>query len=212
MKEHVKIFGGSKLQILFFFGVPVLFATSFVQLSDFNQDAFNTLYVVITILITMFFSILTVLAGYKNEEDEQYEIVLKETRSSMDYSNIVSDGKNIDNIKMILFNMSMMCMFYHELAHIYRGHLGLYNVWKDEGSLEQHCLDIQTLEWDADNYAATQMADWTTRVKKALLVDDRSDFAMKMACGAIHGMMYWQRQENDFCNISNKEHLPIFYR
>ena len=80
MKEHVKIFGGSKLQILFFFGVPVLFATSFVQLSDFNQDAFNTLYVVITILITMFFSILTVLAGYKNEEDEQYEIVLKETR------------------------------------------------------------------------------------------------------------------------------------
>lgn len=63
MKEHVKIFGGSKLQILFFFGVPVLFATSFVQLSDFNQDAFNTLYVVITILITMFFSILTVLAG-----------------------------------------------------------------------------------------------------------------------------------------------------
>ena len=90
MKEHVKIFGGSKLQILFFFGVPVLFATSFVQLSDFNQDAFNTLYVVITILITMFFSILTVLAGYKNEEDEQYEIVLKETRSSILFELIVS--------------------------------------------------------------------------------------------------------------------------
>ena len=90
MKEHVKIFGGSKLQILFFFGVPVLFATSFVQLSDFNQDAFNTLYVVITILITMFFSILTVLAGYKNEKDEQYEIVLKETRSSILFELIVS--------------------------------------------------------------------------------------------------------------------------
>ncbi len=130
----------------------------------------------------------------------------------MDYSNIVSDGKNIENIKLILFNMSMMCMFYHELAHIYKGHLGLCNIWKNEGSLEQHCLDIQTLEWDADNYAATQMANWISRVKKELLVDDRSDFAMKMACGAIHGMMYWQRQENDFCNISTKEHLPIFYR
>ena len=90
MKEHVKIFGGSKIQILFFFGLPVLFATSFVQLSVFNQDAFNTLYVVITILITMFFSILTVLAGYKNEEDEQYEIVLKETRSSILFELIVS--------------------------------------------------------------------------------------------------------------------------
>lgn len=130
----------------------------------------------------------------------------------MDYTNIVSDGKNIDNIKRILFYMSMMCMFYHELAHIYKGHLELYNIWKNEGSLEQHYLDIQTLEWDADNYAATQMADWISRVRKELLIDDRSDFAMKMACGAIHGMMYWQRQENDFRNISTKEHLPIFYR
>lgn len=130
----------------------------------------------------------------------------------MDYSNIVVDGKNIDNIKLILFNMSMMCMFYHELAHIYKGHLKLYNIWKNEGSLEKHCLDIQTLEWDADNYAATQMADWISRINKELLPDDKSDFAMKMACGAIHGMMYWQRQENDFGSISIKEHLPIFYR
>ena len=130
----------------------------------------------------------------------------------MDYSNIVPDGKNIDKIRLMLFNMSMMCMFYHELTHIYKGHLKLYNIWKNEGSLEQHYLDIQTLEWDADNYAATQMADWITRIKKELLPNDRSDFAMKIACGAIHGMMYWQRQENDFSNIRTKEHLPIFYR
>ena len=44
---------------------------------------------VITILITMFFSILTVLAGYKNEEDEEYKIVLKETRSSILFELIV---------------------------------------------------------------------------------------------------------------------------
>lgn len=90
LKEHVKIFRGSKIQILFFFGMPVLFATSFVQLSIFNQDAFNTLYVVITILITMFFSILTVLARYRIEEDEQYITVLKETRSSIIFELIVS--------------------------------------------------------------------------------------------------------------------------
>lgn len=89
MKEHIKIFGGSKIQILFFFGLPVLFATSFVQLRAFNQEAFNTLYVVITILLTMFFSILTVLAGYKNEDDEEYKIVLKETRSSILFELIV---------------------------------------------------------------------------------------------------------------------------
>ena len=90
MKEHIKIFGGSKIQILFFFGVPVLFATSFVQLSVFIKNAFDTLYVVITILITMFFSILTVLTGYEKKKDEQYEIVLKETKSSILFELIVS--------------------------------------------------------------------------------------------------------------------------
>jgi hypothetical protein len=89
MKEHVKIFGGSKIQILFFFGVPILFATSFVQLGVFNQDAFNTLYVVITILITMFFSILTVLAGYEKREDEEYKVVLKETKCSILFELII---------------------------------------------------------------------------------------------------------------------------
>lgn len=89
MKEHIKIFGGSKIQIMFFFGVPVLFATSFVQLCVFTQEAFNTLYVVITILITMFFSILTVLAGYKDGQGEQYKKVLRETRSSILFELII---------------------------------------------------------------------------------------------------------------------------
>lgn len=88
MKEHIRIFGGSKIQILFFFGVPILFATSFVQLRTFNQESFNTLYVVITILITMFFSILTVLAGYEKREEE-YKKVLKETKCSILFELII---------------------------------------------------------------------------------------------------------------------------
>ncbi len=128
---------------------------------------------------------------------------------NMDYTNIISDGKNVDNIKMILFDMAMMCLFYHELTHIYKGHLNLYSVWKKK---ELHYLDIQTLEWDADNYAATQMAGWISRIRKEILPLDETDFAMKMACGAIHGMMYWQRQETDFCDMEKKEHYPIFFR
>ena len=131
---------------------------------------------------------------------------------AMDYNNILSDGKNVGNIKKMLFNMSMMCIFYHELSHIYKGHILLYSAWFKERTINEHYLDIQTLEWDADNYAATQMADWVIRVRKELLFDDKSDFAMKIACGAIHGMMYWQRQNDDFYDVDNKEHPPIFYR
>lgn len=31
---------------------------------------------------------------------------------SMDYSNLVIDNKNVENIKNILFNMAFMCLFY----------------------------------------------------------------------------------------------------
>lgn len=130
----------------------------------------------------------------------------------MDYSNIITDGKNIENIKKLMFNMSMMCMFWHELAHIYKGHLKLYSQWKKEGSIEKHSLDIQTLEWDADSFAATKMAEWILGVNKEILETDQTDFAMKIACGAIHGMMYWQRANCDFDNVKGKEHPPIFYR
>lgn len=89
IKEYIKIFGGSKIQIMFFFGIPLLFATSFIQLCVFTSKGFDTLYVVITILITMFFSILTVLSGYRDGEDEQYKIVLRETRVSILFELII---------------------------------------------------------------------------------------------------------------------------
>lgn len=130
----------------------------------------------------------------------------------MDYSNIVSDGKNIGNIKRLLFNTSMRCMFYHELAHIYKGHLNLYSIWKKEQSIKDHYLDIQTLEWDADCYAATQIVNWIYSVQKEVLPLDKTNFILKIACGAIHGMMYWQRQNTDFRDIANKEHPPILHR
>lgn len=131
---------------------------------------------------------------------------------SMDYSNLVIDNKNVENVKSILFNMAFMCLFYHELTHIYKGHLKLYKQWVDKGTIKNHLLDIRTLEWDADNYAATRIAEWILRIKKELLPMDTTDFAMKIGCGAIHGMLYWQRQQNDFKEISEKEHLPILYR
>ena len=89
IKDYMGIFNGSKIQIVFFFGIPILFATSFVQLRDFEQEVFDTLYVVVTILITMFFSILTVLAGYRSMGDEQWKKVLNETRCSILFELVV---------------------------------------------------------------------------------------------------------------------------
>lgn len=90
VKEYIKIFNGSKIQISFFFGIPFLLATSFVQLGGFSESKFNTLYVVMTMMITMLFSILTVLTGYRKDQDEEYKIVLKETKSIILFELILS--------------------------------------------------------------------------------------------------------------------------
>lgn len=78
-KEYVNIFEGSKFQIVFFFGIPMLFALSFVQLGEFTENSFNTIYVVATIFITMFFSVLTVLLGKEKNYNTEYFIVLHQT-------------------------------------------------------------------------------------------------------------------------------------
>lgn len=131
---------------------------------------------------------------------------------SMDYDGIIAEDQDVEDVKKLLFDMSLMCIFYHEFSHIYKGHIRLYNVWKKEQTIREHYLDIQTLEWDADKYAAMQMADWIIRARKQIFLDDSNDFVMKIACGAIHGMMYWQRHIDEFYDVDNKKHPPIFYR
>lgn len=100
-KEYLNIFDGSKLQVLFFFGVPSIFALAFVQMGEFTENSFSTIYVVDTILITMFFSVLTVLLEKEKNENEVYLVVLHQT------------------ISIILFEI-VMCMYTVLYAFIYQ--------------------------------------------------------------------------------------------
>ena len=90
IKEHIRIFKGAKSQILFFFGTPMLFATAFVQLKYMDEMAINNLYVVITIVITMLFSILTVISTNGDDCSQQKRQVLKETRASITFELVIS--------------------------------------------------------------------------------------------------------------------------
>jgi len=105
-----------------------------------------------------------------------------------------------------------MCMIYHEIAHIYRGHLSLYGKWEKEKSVEKHYLDIQTMEWDADCYAASQLAKVVDMLNKGVLINDTTDFALQVILGSILGMMFWERQKDDFDKVYENEHPPMYYR
>lgn len=101
---------------------------------------------------------------------------------------------------------------WHEIAHIYKGHLQLLDTWEKEGTRKQHRLDLQTLEWDADAFAATREAEVIKMYRNEILPNDKTDFATKIICGVIHGMTYWQRTSEDFEEMETKEHPPYLFR
>lgn len=139
-------------------------------------------------------------------------IAMYEMFYGMSYDEIIIDGKNVENVKKILFMHALYCMMWHEIAHIYKGHLQLLDSWEKEGTRKEHRLDIQTLEWDADAFAATKEAEFIKLCRNEILPNDKTDFATKMICGAIHGMIYWQRTSRDFEEMEAKEHPPYLFR
>lgn len=139
-------------------------------------------------------------------------IAMYEMFYGMNYDEIIIDGKNVENIKKILFMHALCCMMWHEIAHIYKDHLQLLDTWEKEGTRKQHRLDLQTLEWDADALAATREAEVIKMYRNEILQNDKTDFATKIICGAIHGMTYWQRTSEDFEEMETKEHPPYLFR
>lgn len=139
-------------------------------------------------------------------------IAMYELFYGMSYDEIIIDGKNIENVKHILFRIALCCMIWHEIAHIYKGHLQLLDNWEKEGTRKQHRFDIQTLEWDADAFAATKAAECIKSYRNEILPNDNTDFSTKVVCGAIHGMIYWQRTSEEFKKMETREHPPYLFR
>lgn len=90
LAQYFSIFDKSVFQIAFFIGVPALFAISFAQLAIPQQTTFDTMYVVVSILITMFFSVLTMLTGDNSKRNERYKDVLNETINCILFEIVVS--------------------------------------------------------------------------------------------------------------------------
>lgn len=90
---HFKVFAGSPLQCAVIFGVPLLITVAALKKQVLSKDIVDTLNIVLSILISMFFAMLSILSAlnYKsiNEKEkndaiaknevEQYNLLLKET-------------------------------------------------------------------------------------------------------------------------------------
>ncbi len=93
ISTHFKVFSGSPLQCAVIFGVPLLITIAALNKQALSKDIVDTLNIVLSILISMFFAMLSILSALNlkavNEKEkndviaiskvEEYNLLLKET-------------------------------------------------------------------------------------------------------------------------------------
>ncbi len=78
--QHFKVFKGNWLQFVSIFIVPILFSIGIVQVRCVDKEILNNLNIVLSILIAMFFSILSILSAFDGRtRGNKYQQLLIET-------------------------------------------------------------------------------------------------------------------------------------
>lgn len=131
-------------------------------------------------------------------------IHLYEMLYGLDYKIFVPDGKNIENIKMMLFYTSINIILFHEVAHIYYQH-GLLKqelVSQFGESSQEYILDMQTLEYDADAFAITKIYEFISSLQK-LSTTAQSKLYYQIFIFSIHSLVFLFRQVNEFDDVTD---------
>ena len=78
--QHFKVFRGNWLQFFSIFIVPILFSIGIVQIRCVDKEILNNLNIVLSILIAMFFSVLSILSAFDGQTSrDKYQQLLTET-------------------------------------------------------------------------------------------------------------------------------------
>lgn len=138
-------------------------------------------------------------------------IHLYEMFFDLNYKTFVPDGKNIDNIKKMMFSTSVNIILCHEVAHIYYRHELLKRelLTKYGSDSIKYKLDIQTLEYDADAFAITKMYEFITKLQEHS-TPAQSKLYYQIFIYSLHALIYLFRQTDDFDYVT--EHPAFFIR
>ena len=83
IKEQIKMFKGNKSTFIIIYVLPILISIGIAQIKIIDVEVINNLNVVLSILIAMFFSILSIIINFKNDDSENYKKTLKETNNTI---------------------------------------------------------------------------------------------------------------------------------
>lgn len=88
--QHFRIFKGNPLQLISVFIVPLFFAIGIIQIRCVDQEILNNLNIVLSILVAMFFSVLSILCAIDDRaKGNNYRQLLRETFTSTVFEIIV---------------------------------------------------------------------------------------------------------------------------
>lgn len=83
ISQHFKVFDSNRLQLVSIFIVPLFLAIGITMVKCVDRDILNNLNIVLSIIIAMYFSVLSILSAFSKEnKSENYQKLLKETFNS----------------------------------------------------------------------------------------------------------------------------------
>ncbi|NFL34503.1 hypothetical protein FDB64_05335 [Clostridium botulinum] len=152
---------------------------------------------------------------YTNHKEQNAEPIITEM--------ILSDNKQRNNIAEYMAMFTIKFLIAHEIGHAFNGHTSYYLEVrrkiidsKEKGeNLEKLYLDLQTMEYDADVFAANRLVDeirnlFITNDKILSIIKKEKDI-FQMLKYSIHGLFYLFR-DYDTQNYRIKEHPPALVR
>jgi len=101
--KHLKVFHKSPLQCVVIFGTPLLISIAALNKQVLSKDIVNTLNVVLSILISMFFAMLSILSALNPKvinKDQENDTIAKD--AAMQYNNLLKETFNAVMFECIL--------------------------------------------------------------------------------------------------------------
>ncbi len=107
--DYFSIFKGSKRQYIIFYGYPLLLSVGIAILYNANEIFYNNLCIILSIILSMLFSILAIITSfnYSKEDSNEYGsriiAVVNETCNSIIYTSLICIILLIYSVVMLVF-------------------------------------------------------------------------------------------------------------
>lgn len=90
IREQYNIFKNNKSALVIIYFLPIIISIGIARVKTIDVEIINNVNVVLSILVAMFFSIMSIIINFKNEKSENYKKTLEETNNTIMFEILLS--------------------------------------------------------------------------------------------------------------------------